>query len=281
MQHLFESRLATVACHAMGRAAELHLPGPLLEPLVRAYCFGFGVDLDAAQRPPAGFSCFGDFFAREMKSGARPICGDTAVVVGPCDGLVVGGGAMTAGAQFEVKGRRYDAGSLLGDLRTADRLADGGFLVIYLHPRDYHRVHAPSDCALLRSRHIPGARYPVGPWTTQRVEDIYGKNERLVFELETSGGGLLCVAMVAAFGVSGLTSPFLPEKSRLKSERRFSPALKIDRGEELGAFRLGSTVVMLWSKDAVELDNGLAGARMLMGRRIGHGLMGRRNSRQE
>ncbi|MCU0663132.1 MAG: archaetidylserine decarboxylase [Myxococcota bacterium] len=281
MRHLFESRLATMASHAMGRAADLPLPRTMLDPLIRAYSFGFGVDLHAAQKPPEGYASFGDFFAREMKPGTRPICHDTAAIVSPCDGLAMGCGKVSVGAQFEIKGRRYDVGSLLGDLGVADRLSGGGFIVVYLHPRDYHRVHAPTDAELAAARHIPGARYPVTPWTTQQVEDVYGKNERLVFEFIPTDGGLFCVVMVAAFGVGGFSSPFSPSVEKKVTERRFLPNLKLDRGEELGAFRLGSTVVLLWSKDSVSLDIGLTGARMLVGRRIGRTIASRSNGGQE
>lgn len=269
MRYLFESPLATMASHAMGRTADLPLPRSLLKPLIRAYSLGFGVDLNAAQFPPGGFASFGDFFAREMKPGTRPVCRDTAALVGPCDGLATGSGQVGAGSQFEIKGRAYDLGALLGDLPSADRLAGGGFLVVYLHPRDYHRVHAPADAKLQSVRHIPGARYPVTPWTTERVDDVYGKNERFVFEFQAPNGGMLCVVMVAAFGVGGLTSPFAPQMNKKISERRFLPNLNLDRGEELGAFRLGSTVILLWSKGSVALETGLTGARILLGRRIG------------
>lgn len=272
MQRLFGSRLAGHLSHAIGHVADVRVPSRLLRPVLRAYSMALRVDLDGVIEPSGGFESFGDFFVRRLRSEVRPVCQDRGALICPSDGRLVGYGPIAddGAARFEIKGQVYELQQLLGTAAASEVFAGGEFAVIYLHPRDYHRVHVPADARLVRTRHIPGARFPVASWSERRVSGIYGRNERLVFELELADGGRLALVMVAAFGVGNIETPFAPSPAPDRTtERALDPPAVLSRGEDLGAFRLGSTVVLAWSAGAFLLDRPLEVGTVRYGTRIG------------
>jgi phosphatidylserine decarboxylase len=142
--------------------------------------------------------------------------------------------------------------------------------VFYLHPRDCHRVQVPADSRLVRTRHIPGSRFPVVDWSERLVKGIYSRNERLVFDFALPDGARLSLVMVAALGVGNLDSPYAPpDLTATTSRREFDPPPSLHRGEDLASFKLGSTVVLLWSADAVELDETLFPGPVVFGQKLG------------
>ena len=140
--------------------------------------------------------------------------------------------------------------------------------MFYLHPRDYHRVHAPTDGTLRAVRHMPGARYPMAPWASGFSNGAIGKNERMAFDIELpKNGHRYVVLMVAAFGVGGIESSHMPEDA---GGHRTGLADVVSRGDEIGTFRIGSTVVLLWPKGAFEIDSRVMDdERVLVGQEIG------------
>jgi phosphatidylserine decarboxylase len=268
---LFEGPLAIGASRALARAANLRLPDPMLRAFIKAYTVYFGADMSVVVTPLDGFGCFGDFFARRLRTEARPVCRDPGAVVSPCDAVVQERSRIDADATnlITIKGDSYSMPALIGDADVAAGLAGGGFCVLYLHPRDYHRVHVPTDGTLTGVRHMPGTRYPMAPWASGLTDRALGKNERVAFDIELPRDGLRCVLlMVAAFGVGGIESPYLPDGV---GGRRTGMAEVVCRGDEIGAFRIGSTVVLLWPKKAFELDACIsAGGRVLVGQTMGH-----------
>lgn len=275
MYRLFGSQLAFRASQAIGRLAQTELPRPVLTPLVKAYALGLGVRLDEAKEPEGGYKSFADFFGRELMPGARRVCGDPRCLVSPCDGQILETGklAQATPPTYEIKGNVYSLESLLGRTGEAERFSGGGYAVIYLHPRDYHRVHVPAEGSLTGTRHIPGRRYPVNSWSDNRVDDLYGKNERVVFDFDVNDGGRLAVVMVAAFGVGNIETRYNASNSAHRVdavvERKIDPPVAMKRGDTLGAFRLGSTVVLVWDDNCVELDNELGSENVAMGQRLG------------
>jgi phosphatidylserine decarboxylase len=273
MERLFASYVARRASRIMGRAARIHVPSTFLKPMIRLYSIGFGVSTGEVEEPVGGFKSFSDFFGRRLRPEARPVCRDRGAVVSPCDGEVVDFGELDTDGNptFFVKGSRYDLDGLLGSESAGRPFGSGGYLIVYLHPRDYHRVHMPMDAEIYRVRRVPGKCYPVNGWLDDRVKGIYGKNERVVFHFRCSGGQL-AIVMVGAFGVGNIETRFAtgsdisPDVCR---ERDFSPPIAIARQEELGAFLLGSTVLMVWSKGVLEMDEDLLRGPVVMGRRIG------------
>jgi phosphatidylserine decarboxylase len=272
MERVFATYVARKASRLLGRVADIPLPRTMLSPLVHAYSVGVGANTCEWLEPSEGWRSFGDFFARRLKPESRPICQDRDAFVSPCDGAVRALGAIDARTEFSVKGNVYDVSALLGSEEAGRALGGGGFIVIYLHPRDYHRVHVPMDGELTAVRHVPGARYPVNAWAERRVRGIYQKNERVVFHLRTGGGHELVLVMVAAFGVGNIETGLMPragEGPDVVRERLCVPPARLARGDDLGAFRLGSTVVLLWAKGAVEIDASAAVGSVFMGRRLG------------
>ena len=266
----FEGPLAIGAGRVLAHAAELRLSEPMLRPFIKAYTTWFAVDMSVVLPPADGFACFADFFARRLRPEARPICQEAGAMVSPCDASLLERGELDANATTTVtiKGTRYWLHDFVGDAGVAAGLAGGGYCVLYLHPRDYHRVHVPIDGTLKEVRHMPGSRYPVAPWASGFSAGALGKNERVAFNIELSQDGRRCVLlMVAAFGVGGIESTYLPEGA---GGSRTNMAELVHRGDDLGAFRIGSTVVLLWPKGAIELDHGISGGeRVLVGQMIG------------
>ena len=128
---------------ALGRIAASSAPSPALRRAIEIYVRAYNVDLSEAELPPGGFRTFDEFFTRRLKAGARPIEGDEHTLVSPADGRVEDVGPIEPGAIVRVKGQEYGVGDLLGDPAGAERFTGGWFTVVYLSPRDYHRVHAP------------------------------------------------------------------------------------------------------------------------------------------
>ena len=273
LQKLYNSKIAGNINRGIAKLSDARLPPIVLKPAILAYKLGLTVDMKGVIEPPGGFATFGDFFARKLAKWARPVCADKDAVVIPSDGELTSFGQIDRDStpHFRIKSSSYDVAAILGSsLGAKDFEEGGGYLVIYLHPRDYHWVHSPVNGELLRVRHIQGARFPVAPWSEKRIGDIFGKNERMVFDIRTEGGSLMSLVMVAAFGVSNIETEYAPQSvGEGVSERQFDSPVPLDRGSDLGVFRLGSTVLLLWQANSVVLEDGLRPGRVLMGQKMG------------
>jgi phosphatidylserine decarboxylase len=274
MESVFATDFAHMACHLMGKASQLPLPSPILQPVIRAYAVAMGVSMEEVEQPPGGFKNFGEFFGRRLRPGARVVCEDKDALASPCDGKIIGFGDIdfNDSPSFSIKGNRYNLEALLGTENHGAIYSRGGYLIIYLHPRDYHRVHVPADAVLTKIRHVPGARYPVNSMFEDRVEEIYGKNERVVFHFTLPSKREFALIMVSAFGVGNIETPFGLNKIQSSagcSESEFETPITIGKGDDLGAFLLGSTVVMVWSHNAFEIDDRLVVGPITMGSKLG------------
>lgn len=239
---------------ALGRIAALPASRAVLAQAIDLYARAYAVDLAEAEVPPGGFATFDEFFTRRLKPGARPVEGGEETLVSPADGLVEDVGPIEVGARLHVKGREYEVGELLGDPADAARFEGGSFVVVYLSPRDYHRVHTPRAGTVSWLRYLPGTLWPVFPAATRKVEGLFGRNERLVFRIDTDLGPILQV-MVGAFGVGRMTtvvSDITTNTDGLPADRALTPAPSLDRCAELGRFELGSTVILLLEPGKVE-----------------------------
>lgn len=253
------SRAAAQILHALprerltrlvGRATRATLHPRLLRPVLDLYGRAYKVDLSEALVPDAGFASFNDFFTRRLRDGARPIDVDPCAVVSPADGRLDDLGPITDASTFTVKGQRYDAASLLGSDDEARDYVGGEFFIVYLSPRDYHRVHAPVGGRVARVRHIPGTLYPVNDFGVREVPGLLARNERVVVYLD-SDIGRVAVVLVGAFVVGRIDlyfpAPPRPPHGGDVATRDYASddAPVLARGAELGAFLLGSTVVVL------------------------------------
>ncbi len=231
-----------------GRMACTDFPSSLLKPAIQAYIKAFGVDMQDAARGVEEYRSFGDFFARELKPGARPVDPRENVLVSPADGLFHNWGNVEQGFIEQVKGQTYSIAELLDDPVEARKYTKGSFATIYLSPADYHRVHSPMPGSVVSARYSPGALYSVQPFVTKLLKNLFVANERISIHLETPHGRV-CVVMVAATIVGRVSLAFSSletnGKTRLPKADLFSRPIPLSKGAELGIFHIGSTVVLL------------------------------------
>ena len=239
---------ASAASKAIGAAARARLPRRLSQAVVSAYVRYFDVDLQdvEAPAPGAGYPSFNAFFTRPLRPGARPV--DTAfdAVVAPSDGLLRSIDPIEEGTTITAKGHAYTIGELLADEDAAAAYIGGHATTIYLHPRDYHRVHTPSDAQVRGVTLVPGRLLPVTAASLERVPRLFAINERLIHLLDTPWGEM-AVVMIAAFGVGHMSCAYHPVDAHPRAVQQITldPPARLHKGDELGTFHLGSTVVLL------------------------------------
>jgi len=259
----------------VGKAARTALPRPLRKPLYAAFARAVGADAGEAELALGEYASFGDFFARRLREGARAVDASPGVIVAPCDGAVAAAGAVEHGALIEAKGRTYSVGELIADPSRGDEFDGGSYVTVYLSPANYHRVHAPIAGRVVGYDYVPGAQWPVNPRIAEALDEpnLLAINERAVIWLETRAGAV-AVVMVGAAAVGNLWLTHLGTDTRAfragGEARRIElrDPVELDAGDELGAFLLGSTVVVLVPAHGprIALD---AGAVVRQGERIG------------
>jgi phosphatidylserine decarboxylase len=207
----------------------------------------YDVDLDEAAEPdPEAYPSFNAFFTRALGPGARPLAGGDDTVVCPADGTLSQAGRIEAGRLFQAKGHHYGAPELLADPVRASAYESGWFATVYLAPSDYHRVHMPHDGRLVAMSHVPGALYSVNAVTTRHVPRLFTRNERVVCHFETAHGPM-AVVLVGAINVGSIATVWAGEvRGRRDGATHWHyEGLRLARGDELGRFNLGSTVIVL------------------------------------
>lgn len=243
----------------VGTFASRTLPTPLRGLAYRAFARAVGANLAEVELDLADYPSLGDFFARKLRDGARRVEAGPRVVISPCDGRIAAVGTAIDGALVQAKGRMYSLAELVADDDLAARLTGGAYATIYLSPRDYHRVHAPVDARLVRYEYVPGTLWPVNAWATARREGLLARNERVVIHMISDTLGDFAFVMVGAAGVGNVRLTHAPDSASFRGarERRtieLPPGTHVARGDELGAFRLGSTVVMVFPPGKVRLE---------------------------
>jgi phosphatidylserine decarboxylase len=199
---------------------------------------------EAASQGP--WSSFDDFFTRELRAGVRPIDSAPRTVVSPADGRLDSAARIDSAARFMVKGRPYSVEELVGGAEEARRLSGGAGFVVYLSPRDYHRVHAPVGGTLRRIRSLPGDYFPVNSVGVRHVPNLFCRNRRVAIEIDAEGGlGRVTVVMVVAMIVGRITTVGMDGPDVPFGDHPFEPPRPVARGEEIGMFHLGSTAVVL------------------------------------
>jgi phosphatidylserine decarboxylase len=267
---------------AIGWGASCGIPARLRTVMLSRFARVYGIDVAEAEKPLADYAGFDDFFTRRLRPGARPIDDAPGRVVSPADGTVVECGLVTAGKMIQAKGSLFDLVTLLGDEAAAARLEGGAYLITYLSPKDYHRVHAPVGGDVVGWHHIPGTLFSVGAKSIRSEPELFVRNERFVTLIELGGGGLCAVVMVAAIGVGNVTVSYDAEvathgsrfvKAAVRHQRYEMPK-PIRRGDELGIFHLGSTTIAVFEPGLVELEALAPGSTTKMGVGIGRVLRG-------
>lgn len=260
-QYLLPKQLLTTLA---GRLASAHAGG-LTTAAIRRFVARYGVDMSEAANPDiASYASFNDFFTRALRPGLRPLADAAALC--PVDGAVSQLGPIERDQIFQAKGHHYSTTALLGgDAPLAAQFQDGHFATIYLSPRDYHRIHMPCDGRLLRMEHVPGALFSVNPTTARGVPGLFARNERVVCLFETPLGPMALV-LVGATIVGSMATVWHGQVNppRTGQPRRWDYAdqsITLRQGEEMGRFLLGSTVVLLFVRGALQFEPGWAAAR--------------------
>ncbi|EDM80730.1 phosphatidylserine decarboxylase [Plesiocystis pacifica SIR-1] len=250
---------AMAVTQAMGAVARLPLPKGVSKAAVQTYARAFGVNLEEVEPDSLnrGYASFDAFFTRTLRDGARVVDKRPEVLVSPCDGRLREVETVEDQGVVVAKGHAYAIGELLADAELAKRFVGGLQTVIYLHPRDYHRVHSPISGVARRLTLIPGRLLPVNDASVASEPRLFAVNERVVHLLDTDAGQV-AVVMVAAFGVGHMSCSYREVEAHpvAETEVHLQPAPFIDKGRELGVFHLGSTVVML-TEPGVELAEGV------------------------
>ena len=232
---------------AIGQLADRRWSGPVGRAIVGLYTRMYDVSLDECLQN-GGWANFDEFFTRELREGAREVDADPTAIVSPADGSLESMGTIEADGTFLVKGRPYSVAELVGDEREAARFVGGQGCVVYLSPRDYHRVHAPVGGTIRRIRSMPGDYYPVNAIGMRHVANLFCRNRRVAIEIDTppqSGLGRVTVVMVVAMIVGRITTVGIEARDVPLGDHVFDPPLRVARGDEIGIFHLGSTAVVL------------------------------------
>ncbi len=245
--------------------------------LIHSFLRHFPVDLAEAEREhPDAYVSFNDFFTRALKPGARPLASDARTLVSPVDGRISQCACIEGGRIIQAKGHDYSVAELLADPAAAQGFEGGGFCTLYLAPFNYHRIHMPCDGVLRRWSYVPGRLFSVNPRTASNIPRLFARNERLVAYFDTAFGPLALV-MVGALFVGSLETTWAglvsPPHRRVGGPRhhRLDAPMAFTRGAEIGRFNMGSTVILLVPRSAVQWDAATtANAPVRMGCALAH-----------
>ncbi len=244
--------------------------------LIINFAKAFDVNLEEVRLDvPGGFETFNDFFIRELAEGARDIDDDDDAIISPVDGTVSAAGPIRADMIFQAKGIDYTVGDLLAtDLDEVEHYIDGHYATIYLAPYNYHRVHAPFACELVGARYVPGDLFSVNEATVSHLRGLFRRNERLVMHLRTDYGPAALI-FVGALNVGSISTPWTGEIRARKTGvvdvlDLSAHSTRLEKGDLLGWFNMGSTVILLLPPGACEWDDDLEpGETVRMGEEIG------------
>jgi phosphatidylserine decarboxylase len=253
-QYLMPKQLLTVLA---GKFASARLGG-LTTAVIRRFVARYGVNMQEAANPDiASYASFNEFFTRPLREGARPLA--DADFICPVDGAISQFGAIERDNIFQAKGHSYTTTALVGgDADLAAQFADGSFATLYLSPKDYHRIHMPCAGSLRRMIYVPGELFSVNPTTALGVPGLFARNERVVCVFDSEFGPFV-LTLVGATIVGSMATVWhgIVNPPRVRSVREWhydGQEVALQKGQEMGRFLLGSTVVMLFPKDALNFN---------------------------
>ena len=273
LQYVLPKHLLTRIVYSLARSESPRVKNALL----RAFLSGYDVNMaEAVESNPFAYRSFNAFFTRALKPGARPIDPDPQHVVSPVDGALSQCGELDGNLLLQAKGHYYTLEELLaGDSEAVHAYRGGRFACIYLAPFNYHRIHMPCAATVRSNRYVPGELFSVNASTARAVPRVFARNERLICDFE-SEHGRMAVILVGALFVGSIETVHCGEVN--PPTRAHMPPSRIDKGvgrpfgkgEELGRFNMGSTVVLLFQKDRIDWDPALVPqATLQLGRVIG------------
>ena len=262
VQMVLPTHLLSAGMHRMARIRVQWFKQFVITCFMRMY----KVNLSEAQiQNPNRFDSFNEFFTRALLPSARPMPADSSAMVSPVDGTLGQYGSITTGKIVQAKGQTFDVTELLGgrdDLAAA--FLGGQFATLYLAPYNYHRIHMPLAGVLRETSYLPGRLFGVNPMSVRAIPRLFTRNERVSALYDTPAGPMAMV-LVGAFFVGSIATTWAGEITpprRRKARHESFPAaghscLSFERGDEMGRFNLGSTVILLWGPDAIRWSGAL------------------------
>jgi len=230
--------------------------------LIRGFVRAFRVDMgDADQPDPTAHEHFNAFFTRALRPDARPMPSSLETIASPVDGAVSASGVCRQGQLIQAKDRRYFLADLLGDMEMTREIEGGAFVTLYLAPYNYHRIHMPIDGRLTRMLYHPGRLFSVNAATVRSVPRLFSRNERVVCRFETPAGTMAMV-LVGALNVGSIETVWAgevaPASPRRPATTNYSEPLILPRGQEMGRFNMGSTVILVFAPGRAQLADDLS-----------------------
>ncbi|SRR5690606_6043825 len=241
-----------------GRLADSESTPALKNRVIKWFIGRYGVNMSEAAEPDfTAYPTFNAFFTRALKSGARTIDPDPSTLVSPVDGAISQIGQISTDRVFQAKGQSFSLTELLGgDDERAEPFREGEFATIYLSPKDYHRIHMPMAGTLKEMVYVPGKLFSVNPVTAENVPNLFARNERVACLFDTEAGPMAMVlvgAMIVGSVETTWAGVVAPNSGKV-TQWQYSgdDAVRFEKGQEMGRFRLGSTVVLVMPKGAVK-----------------------------
>ena len=272
LQRIIPQHWLSMQMHKLMRCEIVFVKNFLIKMIIKLY----NVDMTiAVEQNPENYKCFNDFFVRVLQEEARPVSSGSDSIISPVDGAISQIGLIDNKQLFQAKGKTFSLSSLLADdQELADKFIDGYFSTLYLSPRDYHRIHMPIDGTLKKMIYVPGKLFAVNQRTVHNVPELFARNERTIVFFETENGPMIMILVGAIFVGSmetvwheGMITP--PYGSEIKTWH-YDDDLTLKKGEEMGRFNMGSTVILLFGKDQISWSEGLErDSTIQMGQLIG------------
>lgn len=246
----------------------------LKSQLIRLFSHFFTINIaEAAPDNYEQYASFNAFFTRALKVGARPIVQDQRAVVSPADGSISEIGIIKNDQLLQAKGHHYSLKALLGgDDALAEQFNNGAFATVYLSPKDYHRVHMPLAGTLQKTRYVPGKLFSVNQTTANNVAGLFARNERLICVFDTEYGPMVVIlvgAMIVAAIETVWAGQVAPQSKKINTID-MTKTISLEKGGEMGRFKLGSTAIVLFPENTVQWNDALSnGSSIKLGELLG------------
>jgi phosphatidylserine decarboxylase len=263
--------------HALSRAVGRWARTPISRLAIPLFIRRYRINLEEAEKPWKDYPNLLEFFTRKLKPEVRPVDPSPDTGISPVDGVISQLGEINEGTLIQSKGITYRVVELLGgDIEQAAAFEGGKFVTIYLSPRDYHRIHAPAGGEVIQVSYIPGQLFPVNEFGVRAIPRLFVRNERLITYLRTSLGRI-AVVKVGATNVGSIRLHFDPEVSTRSAggslKKVYEPPLALSKGQEMGRFEFGSTVILLFEPGKVDwTSDWVPGTALKMGQPIVRGV---------
>lgn len=256
----------------LGCLVSIKLPPRLALFINKLFVRKFKLTMQEAEKPLTEYACLQDLFTRRLKPGVRVIDNSADVIVSPCDGVVSEAGKISDDRLLQVKGQFYSLSDLLGSFEHVQRFMNGYYATIYLSPRDYHRFHVPMDGVIKETIYIPGTLWPVNAWAVKTIKNLFCQNERIISYIESKKcSKILAHVAVGAYNVGKIKLAYCALESNTgKGPIGMTSNTQVERGQDLGVFMFGSTIILLFEAGLIDKLLVKAQSEVRVGQALAH-----------